>query len=144
MRNSKKNGFIVSKMTRIWWILIWALENLKICTLIGSFYAKSVTCKLKKLQRSYLSWHWWRETDLWLGKDMRNMANFQQSFWKISNLGLWWDPLIQSRKCMNLKFTEEWCFMTMNNDANFEEELTYCFKIDMRNFTNFRPNTRKS
>ena len=113
MRNSKKNGFIVSKMTRIWWILIWALENLKICTLIGSFYAKSVTCKLKKLQRSYLSWHWWRETDLWLGKDMRNMANFQQSFWKISNLGLWWDPLIQSRKCMNLKFTEEWCFMTM-------------------------------
>ena len=34
--------------------------------------------------------------------------------------------------------------MTMNNDANFEEELIYCFKIDMRNFTNFHPNTRKS
>ena len=34
--------------------------------------------------------------------------------------------------------------MIMKNDAKFEEELTYQFKIDMRNMTNFDPNTRKS
>ena len=34
--------------------------------------------------------------------------------------------------------------MTMTNDAKFEEELTCRFKIDMRNLTNFDPNTQKS
>ena len=34
--------------------------------------------------------------------------------------------------------------MTMKNDAKFEEELTYQFKIDMRNLTNFDPCTKKS
>ena len=46
---------------------------------------------------------------------------------------------------MSLKFTEELlCVMTMKNDAKFEEELTYCFKIDMENLTNFDPSTWKS
>ena len=40
---------------------------------------------------------------------------------------------------MSLKFTEELCAMTMKNDAIFEEELTYHFKTDMRNLTNFDP-----
>ena len=34
--------------------------------------------------------------------------------------------------------------MTMKNDIKIEEELNCCFKIDMRNFTNFDPSTRKS
>ena len=42
---------------------------------------------------------------------------------------------------MSLKFTEVLCAMTMKNDAKFEEELTCCFKTDMRDFTNFDPNT---
>ena len=42
-----------------------------------------------------------------------------------------------------LKFKEQLCFMTMTNDAKFEKELTRCFKIDMRNLTNFDPNTPK-
>ena len=45
---------------------------------------------------------------------------------------------------MTLKFKEEICVMTMKNDTNTEEELTCRFKIDMRNFTNFDPSTRKS
>ena len=45
---------------------------------------------------------------------------------------------------MSLKFTEKLCVMTINNDAEFEEELTCRFKIDMRNLTNFDPNTQKS
>ena len=45
---------------------------------------------------------------------------------------------------MALKFTEELCVMTMKNNAKFEEELTYNFKTDMRNLTNFDSKTRKS
>ena len=31
---------------------------------------------------------------------------------------------------MSLKFTGEFCVMTSKNDAKFEDELTYQFKID--------------
>ena len=48
-----------------------------------------------------------------------------------------WDPLVQSRKCMGYKLTEELYVMTLKNDEKSEEELTYCFKIDIRNLTNF-------
>ena len=34
--------------------------------------------------------------------------------------------------------------MTMKNDTTFEEELTYQLNIDMRNLTNFDPNTQNS
>ena len=45
---------------------------------------------------------------------------------------------------MTLKFTEELCVMAMKNNAKFEEELTFHFKTDMRNLTNFDSSTRKS
>ena len=45
---------------------------------------------------------------------------------------------------MSLKYTGEFCVMTIENDAKFENELTCQFKIDLRNLTNFDPNTRKS
>ena len=34
--------------------------------------------------------------------------------------------------------------MTMKNGAKFEEDLTCQFKIDMKNLTNFDPNSQKS
>ena len=34
--------------------------------------------------------------------------------------------------------------MTMKNNAKYEIELTYHFKTDMRNLTNFDPSTQKS
>ena len=34
--------------------------------------------------------------------------------------------------------------MTMKNETKTEEELTCHFKIDIMNFTNFDPSTRKS
>ena len=37
---------------------------------------------------------------------------------------------------MSLKFTEELCVITIENDEKCEEELTCQFKIDMRNLTN--------
>ena len=45
---------------------------------------------------------------------------------------------------MTLKFTEELRVMTIKNDTKIEEELNCHFKIDLRNFTNFDPSTRKS
>ena len=45
---------------------------------------------------------------------------------------------------MSLKFTEEFCVMTVKNDAKFGEKLIYGhFKIEMRNLTNFDPGTQK-
>ena len=43
-----------------------------------------------------------------------------------------------------LNFPEELCVMTMKNDTKTEEELTCCFKIDIRNLIKFDPSTRKS
>ena len=45
---------------------------------------------------------------------------------------------------MSLKFPEELCVMTTKNDTKIKEELTFRFKSDMRNLTNFYPSTRKS
>ena len=44
---------------------------------------------------------------------------------------------------MSLKFTGEFCVMTIKNDAKFEEELTCQFNIYIRNLTNFDPSTQK-
>ena len=62
----------------------------------------------------------------------------------MSKLGLSWDPFVQNRKCLSLKFIEELCVMTVKNDTKIEEELTCRFKIYMRNLTNFDPSTQKS
>ena len=62
----------------------------------------------------------------------------------MSKLELLWDPFVQSRKGMTLKFTDELYVMTMKNNAKFEEELTFHFKIDMRNLSNFDSSTQKS
>ena len=40
---------------------------------------------------------------------------------------------------MGLKFTGEFCVMTMKNEPKFEEELTCQFKIDMGNIDKFWP-----
>ena len=62
----------------------------------------------------------------------------------MSKLGLSWDPFVQNRKYMSLKFTEELCLMTVKNDTKIKEELTCRFKIYMKNLMNFDPSTRKS
>ena len=68
-------------------------------------------------------------------------GKFSPKHLKVSKLGLWWDPSIQSRKKISLKFTEKLSVMTMKNDAKFEEKLACHFKIDTRNLTNFGTST---
>ena len=76
--------------------------------------------------------------------DMKNLANFHQSMFGSLKIGTLMGSFYPKQKNMKLKFTGEFCVMTMKNDAKFEEELTCEFKIDMRNLTNFEPSTRKS
>ena len=71
-------------------------------------------------------------------------GKFSSEHLKMSKLELSWDPFVQSRKGMTLKFTEELCVMTMKNNAKFEEKLTFHFKTDMRKLTNFDSGSRKS
>ena len=86
----------------------------------------------------------WRKTDLWFGKWHEEYGKFSPEQLKVSKSAYWWDPLMQSRKSVSLKFTEKSCVMTMKNDAKFGEELTCHFKTDMKNLINFDPSTWKS
>ena len=118
----------------------------KICILIGSYFAKYLMFDLKNYRGVIFhdteGWFKiWRKTDLWFGKSHQEYGKFSPEYLKVSALGLWWDPVIQSRKCMNLKFTEELSVMIMKNDAKFEEELTCRFKLDMGNLINFDSST---
>ena len=79
-----------------------------------------------------------------LEKWHEEFGKFSPERLKVLKLELWWDPFVQSRKYVTLKFTVELCVMTMKNDTKIEEELTCRFKIDMKNFTNFDPSIRKS
>ena len=69
---------------------------------------------------------------------MRNLANFHKRTFESLKIGTLKNPFIQSRKCVSLKLTDDFCVMTVKNDTKFEEELT-C--IGMKNFD---PSTRKS
>ena len=146
---SKKNWFVVSKMTKIVEILTWTLEILKSFTLIGSFCTKYIIFEIKKCRGVMFhdSEEWckiWRKTDLWFGKWRGKFGNFLPELSKVSKLGLWWDPFFQNKKCMSLKLTVELRFMKMKSDTKFEEEVTCRFKIVMRSLTNFDPSTQKS
>ena len=87
-------------------------------------------CKLfnvcpKKVQKSYLhsTEEWckiWRKTNSRFGKWHEEYGRFLPEHLKVSKLGLWWDLLIQSRKSIRLKFTEELCVMTMKNNLLFQ------------------------
>ena len=149
IQNLKKNGFVVSKMRRIWWILTWALKSLKNLNFDWFLLCKGFNVWSKKVQSSYLSWHWRGMENLnknWLvvQKWHVEFGKFLLQHSKVSKLGLWWGAFVQNRKYMSLKFTEEWCVMAMKNDAKLEEQLTCHFKIDIRNLRNFDPSPWKS
>ena len=129
--------------------MTWPLKILRISTLIFSFCAKFITFDLKKYRGVIFhdteEWYKiWRKTDLCFGKWHEEYGKFSPEQLKVTKLGFWWDPLTQSRKCINLKFTEESCVMAMKNDENFGEKLACHFKTDMRHLTNFGPSTQKS
>ena len=115
----------------------------KLALLMGFFWTKLFWVR-KKLQGSFAWWHW---------KLMQHLKeNWLEEFSKFSPEHVWksknwnFDGILLSkrRKFMSWKFTGEICVITMKNDTKFEEELTFQFKIDTRNLTDFDPSTWKS
>ena len=98
---------------------------------------------------SYVWWHWiliqhLKENWLALSKMIWGIiANFHQSTFESLKIWVWWDPFIQSRNCMSLKFTGGFCVMTLKNDTKFEQELTCQFKIEMKHLKHFDQGTQK-
>ena len=85
--NLRKNRSFVSKMTRIWWILIWAISSLKNLNFEWSLLYKVKNFWPKKVQRSYILWHWGAMQNLeklvcGLENDMISFENFHHSTWK--------------------------------------------------------------
>ena len=79
VQNLKKNNFFVSKMTRIWWILIQALKSLKNLHFDWSFLCKVYKVSPKKVKMSYISWHW---------RVMQNLKKNWLVVWKMT-WGIW-------------------------------------------------------
>ena len=92
MQNLKKNGFVVSKMTRIWWILIRTFKSLQNLHFHWPLPCKVYNLWPKKVQRSYLSWHWrvvkFEETLACYFENDMNLANFHQSIQKSQKFAL--------------------------------------------------------
>ena len=91
VQNLKKNSFFVSKMRRIWWILVLALKSLKNMHFDWSLLCKVYNVWPKKVQRSYISWHWRvmqslkKKLTLGLENDMRSLTNFHNNIWECQN-----------------------------------------------------------
>ena len=116
---------------------------------VGSLWPKYILFELQKYREVIFHdteelYKFWRMTDQWFEKRHEKFGKFSPENLKVSKLKLWWDPFVQSRKGMTLKFAEELWVMTMKTNAKFEKELTFHFKTYMRNLTNFDLITRKS
>ena len=149
MENLEKSWHVVSEITRIWRILTRALKSLANLHFDWFLLSKVFNIWPKRYRGVifYYTKEWCktsRKNDLWFGKWQEEYGKFSPEHWKVSELGLSWDPFVQSRKCMSLTFTEELCVMTMRNGTQIEVELTCLFNIDMRNLMNFDPSTWKS
>ena len=94
VQNLKKNLFLVSKMTRIWWISIRALKCLKNWHFDWSLLRKVYNVWPKQVQRSYISWHW---------KVMQNLKKNWLVVWKMT----WWIWQILIRTTWNC---QKWYF----------------------------------
>ena len=151
LKNLHFNGLLLTKLYNVWakkvqrsyvWLHSRLIQSLKENWLLFPKLSKSIEelC----LMALYIDAKFEGKMTCAFRNDVRNLANFHQSMFGSLKMELWWDPFIQSRKCISLRFTGEFCVMTMKNHTKFEEELTCQFKIDMRNLTNFDLSTQKS
>ena len=103
----------------------------------------------KKVQKSYVSWHWRmmqslkKKLTLDSKNDMKNLVNFNLSSGKSENLHF--DILLLSiAHKVSAKKVQKNYLSWHKGDPNFEEKLTFCLKNYMRNLVNFNPRSRKS
>ena len=74
--------------------------------------------------------------------DMRNLENFHQSTWMFQNLDF--DGILLSEVENVWALRGELIVMTIKKDAQLEEELACCFKIDLTSLMSFDQSTQKS
>ena len=119
---------------QIWWNFTSAVESLKLYTLVGSIYKKTFKVSVKKVQKTYLSWHgkvmqsfkksglmvpnmrwgiWWSFPQL-----LKNPKLWCVQ-WKLWNSVLWSDPFVRSIQRFIWKRTEEVCLIILKSDAKF-------------------------
>ena len=149
MQNLKKSLFFVSKMTRIWWIFIQALKSLKNLHFHWSLLCKAYNLWPKKVQRSNISWH---------SRVIQNLKKNWLVVWKMT-WGIWqiFIRTLESGKIgifngiLLFNVENAWATtyrgvtsMTLKNVEKSEKELTYGFKIDIKNLTTFNSRTWKS
>ena len=81
----------------IWWNFMWAVQSLIFCTLMGSFYPNHIKFLLKKVQKSYISWHW------------RVIQSLKKNGLVVSNMTwrIWW---ILMRAVASLKICPLMCY----------------------------------
>ena len=128
----KKNWFVASNRTRIWWILTWTLRILISSTLIGSFCVKCITFDLKKYREVIF-----HDTEEWcrfekklncgLENDVRNLAKFHHSTRKSQSWNFAW-ILLSKAEMYELKIyrgvmchdKETWCKIWRGIDLSFQ------------------------
>ena len=105
VQNLKKNWFVVSKMTRIWWILIWALKSPKLlcdlCLLCKKYNGWPKRYRGVIFNNTEESCKIWGKTGLWFGKWHEEFGRFSSDYLKVSKLVLSWDHFVQSRTRMS-------------------------------------------
>ena len=85
MKKLKRNWLAISKLTwEIWRILTQALKSLRNFHFIGLLLSKVYIVWAKKVQRSYLLWHW-RVMQNLKRKTDNNLANFHSKAQKSQN-----------------------------------------------------------
>ena len=91
----------------------------------GFLLSKSYKVSAKKVQKSYLSWHW--RVMQSLKKNWLVVSNMTWGIWRIFTqplkslkISFWWDLFVQSIQGLSYKNTEKLSFMKLSSDGKFE------------------------
>ena len=79
MQNLKKSRFVVSKIRRIWWILIWALKSLK-----SLHFDSSLSCKVNSVWPKKYRWVIFHDTEE--PSQIRRKMDLRFGKWHVRNL----------------------------------------------------------
>ena len=109
----------------------------------GLLLSKSYKVSVKKVQKSYILWHW--RVMQSLKKNWLLVSNMKWEIWwifthplKSLKISLRWALFVQSIQGLSYKNTKELPFMTLNSDARLEYKPWPCgFNNGMRNWVNF-------
>ena len=138
IQNLKRNWLVSSKLTWvIWQILTQVQENLKnlhfsrlLLTKVYNVWAKKSLDELFFMALN-IDQKFWTKTDLCFEKWQREYRKFSlEHIQKSKNWGFdGLDPFMQSRKCMSLKSTVEFCIMKWNWRGKLKRNWLVSWKL---------------